>query len=325
MPKRTLGITALQFKRDKKRAATPLDDFSPFGLLTMFQVYVNSVDPEKLKDAVKKRYTLITDVYAQGCAVFVDIEFGHYGSVGKTFNITNHSVEHERSDDHSATILTRLAFVVPPESKTGLFFIEREGISGGGTRVVERFKDALIADYGDFHHFPTETVVEADAWRKDAELSQIKATARKWRPNIAAGATTTRTVPLGTLRQELVPESGVKYFPRWLRDAILDRSLKMTEYLGFDDEDDVEVVIELEKDEQTKKFVVGREKTPSVRILLSDDGQPALDESTFRYRVFREAENYYTANGFTWESSWEQTNWPGVDANGKWNHPHAKP
>lgn len=325
MPKRTLGLTTLQFKRDKKRAAAPLDDFSPFGLLTMFHEYVSSVHPDKLIDTVKKRYTLITKVHAQGCAVFVDIEFGHYGSVGKTFNITDHSVEHERTDDHSATILTRLAFVVPPKSKTGIFFIEREGISGGGARVVERFKDALIADFGDLHHFPTETVVEADAWRKDAELSQIKTTARKWRSNIAAGSATTRTIPLGTLRQELVPESGIKYFPRWLRDAILDRSLKMTEYLGFDDNDEVEVVIELQKGEQTKKFVVGKEKTPSVRILLSDDGQPSLDEPTFRYRVFREAESYYTANGFTWQSSWEQTNWPGVDGDGKWDHPHAKP
>lgn len=327
MPKRTLGLTVLQFKRDKKRAAAPLDDFSPFGLLTLFNEYVSSVDPNKLIDFAKKRYTLVTNVYAQGCAVFVDVEFGHYGSVGKTFNITDHSVEHERTDDHSATILTRLAFVVAPKSKTGIFFIEREGISGGGARVVERFKDALIADFGDFHHFPTETVVEAAAWRQDAELSQIKTTARKWRSNIGggAGSITTKTVPLGTLRQELVPDSGVKYFPRWLRDAVMDRSLKMTEYLGFDDEDDVEVVVTLEKGEQTKKFVVGKEKTPSVRVLLSEEGQPSLDDAAFRYKVFREAETYYTANGFAWDTSWEQTKWSGVVADGKWDHPHTKP
>lgn len=325
MPRRTLGLTTLQFKRDKKRAEAPLDEFSPFGLLTMFHEYAMSVDPDRLIDKEKKRYTLITNVVAQGCAVFVDIEFGHYGSTGKTYNITDHKVEHTRSDDHSATILTRLGFVVPPKSKTGVFFTEREGITGGGARIVERFKDALITDFGELHHFPTETVVEAAAWRKDAELSQIKATARKWRSNIAAGSTTTNTVPLGTLRQELVPDSGVKYFPRWLRDGIMNRQLNMTEYLGFDDDDDVEVVITLEKGEQTKKFVVGKEKTPSVRILLTEDGQPSLDDQAFRYRVFREAESYYTANGFTWQHTWEQTNWPGVDTDGKWDHSQAKP
>lgn len=325
MPKRTLSLTALQYKRDKKRKAVPLDDFSPFGLLTMFHEYAGTVDAKHLMDPIKKRYTLITNVHAVGCAVFVDVEFGHYGSVGSTRNITDHSVEHVRTDDHSATVLTRLAFVVPPKGTEGVFFIEREGTVGGGARVVERFKDALLADYGAYHFFPSETVVEAAAWRKDAELSQIKATARKWRPNLASNALTTSKLPLGTLRQELVPETGVRFFPRWVRDAILNRTLAMTEYLGFDEDDDVEIVVELVRDEQSKKFVVGKEKTPSVRILLTEDGDPSLDDKAFRYRVFREAENYYTSNGYEWKPLWEQSNWAGVEADGKWDHAHARP
>ena len=322
MSERSLAMVEMLYKENKKREPARLDGFKPFGLLTLFSEYVKSASPEKLKDLDRKRYTKIARSKAVGCAVFVDIEYGPFGYGGNTYDTAKHVVEHQRLPEHAATTKTRMAFVVPPGAVRGLFLIEKEGRSSGGSEVVSHFKDALLSDFPD-HFYPTETVFEAESWRRVADLSKVSVTAKKWRSDIASdGGLSTVTVPAGTLRQSLEPEGGTKFFPKWFRDKVLDKTFNAPEYFGLGDEDDVVVEVVLEKDGSQKKFTVDKQRTPPLRVLLSEEGRPAMNDNEFVSAVFKEAKDYFQGNGYTWETKWESVRFEGVDSDGVWDHPH---
>jgi hypothetical protein len=307
MSRRTLGMETIRFKPEKKRIYGDLGEVDGLDMLHMFHGLISRVDPNRLVDRTHGRYLKIERVHPAGRTVLVRTESGPFGEEGQTIDIATHQTSHRRSVNESATTMTRTLFVVPPNSTVGLFLVERQGLITGGTTIIELFKDALLAHHQS-HFFPTETVVETDAWSASAGLLSITTVAYAFPVNIADGLTPT-SVPAGTLRQTLEPPSGQRFLPRALWNGIRDRRIQASEFMGFQGQDVDETIVELEKDGQKKSYALGRESQPSVRVLITLEGEPALTDTEFARRAALEARTYYTGMGLTWEDRWLTGGW----------------
>lgn len=318
MPKTTLSLTSFCHKPNKKNQLGNLDSVGNKGLLVLFEEFCNTVNENKFVDKEKQHYIKLIATERIGRAVFATFESGYYGNPGNTYDVRTHKSVHTRNDYESATTLTRVGLVLPPGGTTAVFFFEREGTYGAGPRVFDMFKDSLIDSFPN-DYFPAQVIVEPKAWQKDADLRKITVTASKWR-NTVGGSVSPVVMPMGQLRQELRPAKGLGFFPRAIRDSILNKQISMSVYLGFPAGVDTETKVELVKDKRAKTFIVGREKSPSVLLMLTEDGKPRLKDTEIQSKIFEEAESFYKADGLSWESKWETGKVAWVKPDVTWNH-----
>lgn len=318
MPKTTLSLTTMSHRPNKKAPLGSLDNVGGTELLSLFEEFCRTTHVNQLVDMGKQHYLAIKSVEREGRAVFVTTESGYFGNPGTTYDVHTHRAVHSRKKHESATIVTRLGLVCPPAGQTALFMFEREGTYGGGPHIFDMFKDALLETYP-ADYFPTATVVEPDAWRKDADLRKVAVTAKKWRSSIGGVATPT-LIPMGELRQELRPLRGSKFFPRKVRDSLLDRTLDMSAYLGFPTDIPTETSVSLENAGRRKTFVIGRERTPSVQLVLTNEGQGRLSDPDIRVKMFEESKDFFEDDGLSWDPSWETGKIGWVKPDVEWQH-----
>lgn len=311
----------MRHRPGKKLKYGDLDLARGMGLLKLFEDFCRTIHADQLVDNAKQHYVAIEKVEREGRGVFVTLESGNFGNPGKTFHVRSHKAVHTRSDLESATVHTRFALIVPPGATTALFLFEREGLYGGGPRVYEMFKDALLASFSD-DFFPTDAVIETDAWRKDADLRRVVVTAKAWKPSVG-GTLSPSDVPLGTLRQEFRPPMRTRFFPRAFRDKLLNKTLDMSLYMSFASSVNSETRVQLEKDNRRKTFLIGRDKSPTVQLELTDEGKPRLGYGAIKQRMFEEAQDYYEADGLTWNTSWQTGTVKWGNQNGTWAHQYV--
>lgn len=297
----------MRFKPNKTRVFGDVTNVQGVDLLHLFHGLFANIDPDYLVDRKSSRYLKIEEVKPSGRAVLVRTESGPFGEPGQTIDVTTHKVAHRRTEQQSATVMTRTLFVVPPSSTMGLFLVERQGSANGGSTLVEVFKNAMLASFPD-HFFPTETVVESDAWSASANLAGVTAVAYGYPVDIANG-TTPQPIVKGVLRQTLEPEHGARYLPRALWDAIRNHRVDTAAYMGFGSTQVDETIVHLEKNGQSKSFVLGKESEPSVRVEITKQEEAPLTDSEFVTRALAEAKSFYTEAGLTWNSTWASGAW----------------
>lgn len=301
----------IRFKPNKKRTAAAVTDIDGADMLHLFHGLVSHLDPDELVKRSKGRYTKIETVKPSGRTVLVRTESGTFGEAGQTIDVNTHATAHHRTSDQSATTMTRTLFVVPPNAKMGVFVVERQGGATGGSELIDLFKHALLAKYPD-HFFPDETVTESDAWSAAAGLKSITAVTYGAPLNIADG-TTAIPVNAGVIRQTLEPPAGVDFLPRALWNAVRNKRIATSAFLAFEGQDVDETIVELSKGGQTKRYVLGKERQPAVRVVVSDDGVPALTDTVLSREAAKEAKEYFDGMGFTWNNQWLTGQWSAAD------------
>ena len=304
-------MISMQFKPNKKRKAGDLSDVEGSELLHLFHGFVSNLSPDSLVNRTREHYVKIEDVKASGRTVFVKTESGPFGEEGQTIDVTTHQVAHVRTAAQSATTMTRMLLVVPPKGQTAIFVIERQGGATGGIAVFDLFKRALLAKFSD-HFFPDKTVVESDAWSAEAELRSVTAVAYRFPVNIADGLVA-QAMPAGILRQTLEPSGAARFLPRALWDALRNKRIDASQFMGFENHDIDETVVELEREGQKKTYVLGKESQPSIRVQITADGERPLTDVDFSRRAALEAKSLYQGMGLTWEDRWLTGQWEADD------------
>jgi hypothetical protein len=310
MPKRTLGLETLQVRpgHNRKQTLAPLDEVDGIDLLHFFHAWASNVDPNDMVDYVRGRYLTITRVDVRGRSVLVEAESGYFGDPGKTIDVATHQVAHERTSDQSATIMTRLVFVVPPGGLTGVFVIERQGMVGAGPRMIAAFKRALVSRFASYS-FDTETVLESDAWVEGAELLSIKAVAYGVPVDVGDGVGP-QAQAIGRLEQVLEPERGHEFLPNKLFRALRDRKIRATDFMGFRGNVEVdETFVTVSRDGRRKTFNLEQERVPAIRVLITDDGEQALTRTPFLRVCLDEVRDYFEGMVLTWDESWRDGRW----------------
>lgn len=310
MPKRTIGMETIRVRpgHNRKQKYANLSDIDGIDLVHLFHGWVMSLPPDDLVDHARGRYTKITHVTPRGRSVLVEIESGYFGTAGQTYDVATHVVSHSRSAQESATVMTRLLFTVAPGGEVGVFTSEREGNSGAGPELVKRFRHDLVS------HFPTyafnvDTVIESKAWAQGADLLAVTAVAYAVPVDLAKGLTA-QPVLTGQLQQRLEPIKGQKVLPAGLLTALQDHKIEASDFMAFADGRDIDdTFVTVSKNGREKTYALDKQRVPSVRVVVSDDGEPPLTNQAFTIACQNEVRDYYQEMGFSWDESWKSGTW----------------
>ncbi|ROP49790.1 MULTISPECIES: hypothetical protein [unclassified Rathayibacter] len=310
MPKRTIGLETIQVRpgHNRKKNFLNLSDLEGVELLHVFHGWAASIPPDDLVDHQRGRYTKIAKVTPTGRSVLVEIEAGYFGTAGQTFDVATHAVSHSRSAQESATVMTRLLFTVAPGSTIGVFTSEREGLNGAGSTLVKRFRHDLVSHFPGYS-FDVETVVESAAWAQGAELLAVTAVAYSVPVDLAKGVIAQPQV-LGQMEQRLEPMKGQKVLPAAMLSALQKGTIKASDFLGFSDGQKIDdTFVTVSRDGRQKTYALDKERVPSVRVVVSDDGAPPLTPTPFIRKCQDEVRDYYEGMGLSWNDSWRSGTW----------------
>lgn len=323
MARTTLTMKTLTHS-PKSRERGNLDDVEGRRVLDLFEKFCLTAHPDRVVDHDKRHYFRIDrdSVHRYGRMVLVDLESGLYGNPGVTRKVTSHKKTHSRDWDEAANFDSRLGFVVPPGGAEGLFLVEREGVPVAGHRIIDLFRQALMASFGGTSYFPVETVTAAEEWLELAAMSSIEIRRRHWKATLTGEAEINDGGVIGRLSHKLSPLHGESAFSPKIRDAVMTRRVDPRDILSFGenmgDPDDYEAIVELTRDGQKKSFVLGHERTPQLQVQLTEGAERRLPRETIRDRMFSQARDYYHRVGIDWNETWTRDSL-GVDED-DWDH-----
>ncbi|MDQ0709135.1 hypothetical protein QFZ52_001787 [Arthrobacter woluwensis] len=315
MAQRTMTLQAIRIKASRKDAFYFLDNVSGVEVLDYFEKWAKSLSPDHFNNHTKQTYGTKPLVERRNRLVVLTMRTGHYGSPGEhVIDTAKHAPQYETKDIDAATVETRCALLVPPGADRGLFFIERVVIEGCGSRVwssfSEHLKDLLHTKNADDGRplratIQAHTVNELDEWLEGADLESIKATIKSAHKDVADDGDTRgySFEYTGMLK----PTNGTKYFPRWVRDLILKHGIGEAAEIGFpvvEGSDYEDIAVTVGDGDRHKTFVVGREKTPALKLLLSGHGEQKLTTDRLIEEIDEAAKDYYARHNIAYQMGW---------------------
>lgn len=240
-----------------------------------------------------------------GRTVLFKAEIGSHGDPSSVVDTTTGQVQLDNPyGTLSDVVPQRLVLLVPTNATSAFLAIEH--LPGGhlGARFLAAVEAAWAYNYPDWT-LNVETLARADAWLKAAELSEVEATVPQHSADIADSD---GHHVVGRLRVQLLPPEGSRYFPKFVHTAIANKELSRARLLGTTEEPE-EIRITLNDGEQSKKFILGRDRTPPVRLLVSDYWEKMLTDASFRSWCAVEAASYFREIGIAWDSKWDRGQW----------------
>lgn len=317
LPRRTMTVMRIGYHKVRQPKA-PLDVANlPDGrdLLLFFHKFVDDIQstPGRLVLSALEKYSSIEAVHPAGRTVSVVMEVGRFGESGRVKNVRTHAEEHQYDGGSASAVTTSSVLLVPKTGTSALLYLERaSGGQTGMTRLVDLFAEEFRSRYPEYI-LRRESIVESDAWLQHAKLKQVSAVLHGHSTDMADG----KPAVAGDLRHTLTPSRGSAYLPDKLLSALRDRKIKRSSLLGFvvgGEPDEVE--ISLESGSRRKTFVLGREKAPAIRYVVTNAGERALDHNGILKFVLDEAGDHFKALGVDWEYAHSVGQWTAEDLQG---------
>ena len=313
MPRKTMTLQSMKIHESRKDRIFKLDNVLGLDVLDVFESWALNLQPDHFDNPNKKQYGLKPEVERRNRIVILTMRTGHYGNPGDlVVDTSSHKTKYKTKAKDAQTVSTRCALLVPPNSETALFFIEKQGHEGCGPRVMSSFHAHLKVLT---ESLPTEkgeplkavisvaSVVSPQEWLASAEVESVTAVVNYYTSDIA-DAHTTKPVPM-VFSSTLTAAKGTRWLPRWVRDILGNDDVSAAADLGFpDDLDYDELVVTLNDGDRSKKMVIDKKKTPSVRVMLNDDGESPLGMSELISRIDSEASSYYKRHKVTHQMAW---------------------
>ena len=315
MARRTVTITHIRYykkharTKDRYKNLAELPDGSDF--LHFASSVWNGLGVDTLKDSVKQRYcepehpATIRDGRTLTCVA----RAGNYGEPSSLRDVATGQEKLTHAGDLSSTVPLRIVLCVPKSATSALLFIEHvEGANFGG-KFLEHLKRAWAQRHSNWT-LETELLTRGDAWYKSAELEAI--TAKVYKHQAADLADQGLASEVGVLQSTLKPRKGAGFLPRKLLE-LLEKDLNNASTILGLPETPNQVTVTLGDGDQQRTFVLGKEKTPAVRLLVTDWGQVALTDTKFRDWCLNDAPTYFKNVGVTWKTAYNTGAWD-VDA-----------
>lgn len=308
MARRTVTITQLRYykrnsrKPDKYLDVASLPDNS--DLLHLIYAVWNGLERNTLRDRERQRYCEPESRIAKGRAVAMTAMVGVYGDPASIRDVDSGTERMSHAGDLTNSFPLRTVALVPKMGTSAFLFIEHVT----GVIFGQRFLDELKLVWS--QRFPeytlqAETLTRPDAWLANARLEAVTAEVYKHDlPLEEKGKSST----VGILTTVLEPPKGAGALPRALLTKLSNGKAKRAKLLGLREEPD-EVKVKLGDGEQSRTFVLGKDRTPPVRILVSDYGDPMLSQKGFRAWCSKEAAGHFNTLGVDWEQSFLDGKW----------------
>lgn len=308
MPRRSFTVMHLQcHQRHYPARKFDLADLPDHAdLLHRVHGLVHNVDRSRLRRDERERYAAIDAVAPKGRTLLITMSVGDYGAQGTTTNVNTHQITHRHDAEEAHTLPARLLLAVPQRGASALLFNEHVGQRSPGSDLVELLRLAFRENYPDVT-LSCENLVRGNAWLEHGQLEEVSAVLHDWSADIADSG---EARPIGNLHHTLRPPKGQRFLPATLWERLRTRQLRRGALLGLrEGEEPEEVTVRLENEGQQKTFVLGRERTPAIRYLMSDYGEPALSSEEFREVCLEQALELFRSVGADWQTSWCSGEW----------------
>ncbi|AFR47977.1 hypothetical protein KTR9_1337 [Gordonia sp. KTR9] len=297
-----MTISRLWFHEFRKPSMVQDLPLLPDGrdLIDVFEAHANLAKSSSLVRNRNETYAVVTNVDRDDRALTVTFRSGRFGEDGEITDVGSGASRGTFRRTDATTVITHGVLLVPRSGTSALAFTERSGGFGGMSHLVETFNEWFDGVFHD-HRMKRDTVVQSDAWLKRADLMKVTGTIRKHKSDIATDG---QDEVLGTLKHVIEPGGREKYFPRRLRDRLMENKINRNKFLAFDESDVVdEIDITLGDGDQEKTFEIDDEKTPTLRLVLTKSGESPLSAEKVKKRAMSEAADIFAHYDVEWVSS----------------------
>lgn len=310
MPKTTLALKTLKAKPKRKAVVGGNEDVDGQHLMAHFGAFLHHTATHPITDSSKNRYLQVKDVIPRGRAVTVVTVSGVYGEAGSTFNVETHEKTYDKTEVEAPTTESRLTVWAPPGATHLAVAIEYKpgGVHGGA--LLSAFRSEMLDRHEDFW-FPYETVLEKTAWAESGQLAEVSVIQHTQPLDYSTDVDTERQneVVRGSVVHTAIPPKGVRYWPQAVWDRLRNHQIEAATFIGLrradDDAEspDEDVYVTVVRDGRQKRFALGTDGVPSVRVVLSEDGEPPLDLDEYHQEVDSNVRGFYEDLSLGWNTS----------------------
>lgn len=305
MRKTTLEMKSLRAKRRYSDEMPGCPKIHNHSLLEHFYAFVRGIPEKGLKDSKTELYVRITNFECMGSAVFVNIESGNFGDNGKVYDTDTGVMKYPKKYADSMTTTSRVVMYQPPEANMVMVAVEKTSGSRGFF-LLSAFT-AAMKQYDNSYTYITGNVYEAEDWVESSDLIRISATAYK--KNYSHREGLGERVFTADVVRSLTPPKGEGKFADWIKKKIFDRQIDAVTLLDLPDDLEKKATVTLVRDGTTKTIEIGKAGAPIYREVLTEDGEPPLDDSGFLMKAAESAASRYSQVDLKWSSSYEQGDW----------------
>lgn len=298
-----MGVTRLWYhtrrKTDDLGNVAELPDKT--DLLEAFQAFAaTGLNDDSLVRRETESYVRLRGFKPIGRSITFEFESGRFGEDGTIRDVRTHAEIGTYGRGNATTVITHGVLLVPKTGTSALIFSERSGGQGGMSGLLDRYVE-LFNSRSENHIMKKQSVVKTEAWLKAAKLLKVQGTVRKHRTDRASDPAD-RVV--GDLTHTFAPTQGEKYLPRRIWEGLRDHRIDRAKFLGFEEGTELdEVDVTLTDGTQSKKFELGREKTPALNLVLTTSGQAAPTSGKVLNTALDEAAEIFRYYGIEWSEA----------------------
>lgn len=305
--RRTVTVMALRVKPARKRNPQwhSLDNCGPgIDMLTFVDEMLTNWKADTGVDHAKGRFLTLRGHDKSKRTILVNADVGTFGERGSMRKVTSHAEVHSHGADEAHTLWVRLFFVVPKNSTLALVYVEHVD-RRAATKILDELRQRWIAhDYAKDYTLVTEALVLPEVWLQNVELEHVTVTSYGHESDRADLIGGSKGAPLGTLTMRLEPEKGRSHLPKSLLSLLRDKKVNRAKLLGLGipNKEIDQVKVTVGRDGATKTFVIDNERTPTVRLDLSDAAVDTSDADGFRMFCLEQAPDLYERMGADWQT-----------------------
>lgn len=164
--------------------------------------------------------------------------------------------------------------------------------------------------------------MERDAWAASGNLTEVSVVRHDRPLELSRGLDDDRIeeTVLGRVVYTALPPKGRRSWPARVWTGLQNGQIEAATFVGVRRDDplstaspDDSVYVTVERDGRQKKFELGTDGVPSIRQVLTEDGQEQLSIDAFHHAVDGCVRAFYESTDYGWSGKWltteEATRW----------------
>lgn len=317
---RTLGIKVFRaWPSGRPKAPFAMDSVEGVNLLDVFGQMNAALQQQHLDDREKRITVRVIKQTVTPCAQLVTYRRGVYGDSGGDLldEVTGKST-HTITPTESIPQYLRCALVVVPGGGAALLFTEHDGSTSVATPISDELKATFVREEittrvpgkkkGSFDDvgitLDKKTHQDVDAWKQGSHLLQFRVIRQKRKGDFEPRGIGHK-VPATLAESDLyLPASGHAFADK-ISQMLFGNAIEAATHLALDDPESVEgIEVTREKDGKTRTYMLGTERVPTFRRVLTTAGMSPLSDPDFMDAVREETEAYFEKTGLQLSAGW---------------------
>jgi hypothetical protein len=246
--------------------------------------FIKDINRSPFTASFPKKYLTITSITPSGHAIQFEGEYGPYGQSGNNIiDVQTGKSIHELGDNDAYTTRVRNMIIIPPGSKIGLFLAERHSGRGLASMFLREFGRAFRRKFREEKYAVRwEGLTNGEAWQAflaNAQLARVRVVRHGVSQDIA-DETNGKSVYDLTFAAKAARRQ--RYFPRSVRDGLINGTIKPQTILGLSPEMEFdETRLEMHGPDWQKEFALDQRLPVLIYPVGADDQSRPSDDKIY--------------------------------------------